>query len=73
MIRSHEALEKHKIFKIIEPAYENLVRISLLSNEGTGESAQNSPDPSLLAYTKYGGRWRLRIKLRPLALLVPSA
>ena len=27
----------------------------------------DSPDPSLLAYTKYGCRWRSRRKLRPLA------
>ena len=33
----------------------------------------DSPEPSLLAYTKYGCRWRLRPKFRPLALLNMSA
>ena len=33
----------------------------------------DSPEPSLLAYTKYGCRWRLRPKFTPQALLDTSA
>ena len=44
-----------------------------MKDQASLRKCADSPDPSLLAYTNYGCRWRFRIKFRPLALLVTSA